>query len=211
MPDLRPLALIGTLALGYTSAPAMDLRGYSVVKLHPGLNNLDRAFGGHPISVVIAHRENFNAHSFDVVTFYLWDRDAAKGLDIVGLWDKDNEALSLDISGGADCLLHDFRLLWPKKGNTPLLVVAERPLLTTYVDNAPVTFRFYTLKQNTAGDLGPAYWFDLTETQTSKPAYCDVGVALAREWGLGDYRATPRPEGYRNGLQAMSNNRPRGP
>jgi hypothetical protein len=100
MPDLRPLALFSALALGVTSASALVLSGYSVVKLHPGLNNLDHAFGGHPVSVVIGHRENFDAHSFDVVTFYLWDRDAAKGLDIVGLWDKDKEALSLNVSGG---------------------------------------------------------------------------------------------------------------
>lgn len=211
MSDLRPLALIGALTLAVTSASAMDLGRYSVVKLHPGLNNLDRAFGGHPVSVVIGHRENFNAHSFDVVTFYLWDRDAAKGLDIVGVWDKDKEALSLDVSGGADCLLHDFRLLWPKKGGGPLLVVADRPLLTTYIDNAPVTFRFYTLKQNTAGAPGPAYWFDLAETQTSEAVYCDVGIALSRELGLGDYRTTPRPEGNRNTPQAMSDNRSREP
>lgn len=189
----------------------MDLNGYSVVKLRPGLNNLDRAFGGHPVSVVIGHRENFNAHTFNVVTFYLWDRDPSKGLDIVGLWDKDKEALSLQVSEGADCLLHDFRLLWPKQGRTPLLVVADHPLLTTYIDNAPVTFKFYTLKQNTAGDIGPAYWFDLTETQTSKAEYCDVGLALSRELGLGDYRTSPRPDGYWNSPKAMSNNRSRGP
>jgi hypothetical protein len=206
MPHLRILAHIGALALGFTSASAMDLSGYSVVKLHPGLNNLDRAFAGHPVSVVIGHRENFNAHSFQVVTYYLWDRDASKGLDIVGLWDKDKEALSLQVSGGADCLLHDFRLLWPHKGRAPLLVVADRPLLTSYTDNAPVNFKIYTLKQNPSGDLGPAYWFDLAETQTSKAAYCDVGVALSRELGLSDYRTTPRPEGYWSSPQAMSNN-----
>jgi hypothetical protein len=79
------------------------------------------------------------------------------------------------------------------------------------MENAPVIFKFYTLKQNTAGDLGPAYWFDLAETQISKAAYCDVGVALSRELGLGDYRTTARPEGYRNSPQAMSDNRSRGP
>jgi hypothetical protein len=92
-----------------------------------------------------------------------------------------------------------------------LLVVADHPLLTSHIENAPVTFKFYTLKQNTAGDIGPAYWFDLAETQISKAAYCDVGVALSRELGLGDYRPTARPEGYRNSPQAMSNNRSRGP
>lgn len=204
MPPLRFLALISALTLEVSSSSAMDVSDYSVVKLHPGLNNLDRAFAGHPVSVIIGHRENYDAHSFEVVTFYLWDRDASKGLDIVGLWDKDKEALSLQASGGADCLLHDFRFLWPHKGHAPLLVVATRPLLTSYVDNAPVTFKFYVLKQNTSGELGPAFWFDLAETQTSKAAYCDVGVALSRELGLGDYRTTPRPEGYRNSSSAIS-------
>ena len=76
MPHLRPFTLVGALALAVASASALDLGGYSVVKLHGGLNNLALAFAGHRISVVIGHRENFNAHSFDVVTFYLSDGGA---------------------------------------------------------------------------------------------------------------------------------------
>jgi len=218
MPHLRPFTLVGALALAVTSASAMDLGGYSVVKLHGGLNNLALAFAGHRISVVIGHRENFNAHSFDVVTFYLSNGEPSEGLDIVGVWDKDKggikdkEVLTEYVSGGADCLLHDFRLLTSEREGPPMLVVADRPLLTSYVDNAPVLFKFYALKRKTDGlPGGPAYWFDLVETQASRVEYCDVGVALSRELGLGDYRSSPRPDGYWNSPKAMSNNRSRGP
>jgi hypothetical protein len=212
MPHLRHLALIAASALPIISASAADLTGYSVVKLHPGLNNLDLAFAERPVSVVVGHRENFNAHSFDVVTFYVSNGDPTKGLDIIGLWDKGKEALTTHVSGGADCLLHDFRLLRSSLADPPMLVVADRPLLTSFVDNAPVLFKFYTLKQKTDRlPGGPAYWFDLVETQTSKAAYCDVGVALSRELGLDDYRISARPDGYWNSPGAMSNNRSRGP
>ena len=189
----------------------MDVRGYTVVKLHRGLNDLELGFAGRKFSVAIAHRENFNAHSFDVVTLYLRSGNASTGLDIVGLWEKNQEELILTVSGGADCLLHDFRLLASGRGAAPMLVVADRPLLTSYADNEPVTFKFYVLKRNTAGLAGePAYWFDLADTQTSKAAYCDVGAALSRELGLGDYRTPPRPDGYWNSPKAISDSS-RGP
>jgi hypothetical protein len=206
MHKLRPLALIAIASLlAVTLASATDLRGYAVVKLHRGLNNLDLAFAGQKLSVAIAHRENFNAHSFDVVTVYLSSGDPSNGLDILGVWDKNHEELTLNVGGGADCLLHDFRLLKSTGGTAPMLVVADRPLLMSYADNEPVSFRFYVLKQNTDGLTGvPAYWFDLVETRASKRAYCDVGAALARELGLGDYRTSPRPDDYWNSPEAMA-------
>lgn len=211
MRHFGPVTLAAVLAFAATSVLAMDFGGYSVVKLHPGLNNLDLSFAGHPVSVVIGHRENFNAHSSDVVTFYLWDRDPSRRLDIVGLWDKEKEELSLQVSGGADCLLHDFRLLRSKRAGPPELVVADRPLLKSYADNGAVSFKFYVLKQSTEGIPGrPPFWFELVATQTSREAYCDVGVALSRELGLGDYRAVPRPEGSRNSPQPMSNDGSKG-
>jgi hypothetical protein len=203
---IRPLALAAVaLALGIPTALAIDFGGYAVVKLHRGLNDPDLAFAGRKFSVAVAHRENFNAHSFDVVTVYLSSGDPSGGLDILGFWDKNHEELTLTVSGGADCLLHDFRLLKSTRGAAPMLVVADRPLLGTYADNEPVSFKFYVLRQNTDGLAGePAYWFDRVETQTSKGAYCDVGAALARELGLGDYRTPPRPDDYWNSPAAMS-------
>jgi hypothetical protein len=206
----RPLALLVIASgLAAATAVAMDVSGYAVVKLHRGLNNLDLGFAGRKFSVAIAHRENFNAHSFDVVTVYLSSGDPSQGLDIVGFWDKTKEGLTLTVSGGADCLLHDFRLLESTRGMPPMLVVAERPLVMSYADNEPVSFRFYALKQNTEGLPGePAYWFDLVETRTSRRAYCDVGFALSRELGLGDYRTSPRPDDYWDSPKAVSGDSP---
>jgi hypothetical protein len=211
MLHLRSFALIGALTVALSSVSAADLSSYAVVKLHPGLNNLDLAFGDSFLSVIIGHRENFNAHGFEVVSFYLSNGDPSKGLDILGLWDKDKEALTITVSGGADCLLHDFRLLRSRAAGPPMLVVADRPPLASFVDNAPVSFGFYELKQSTAGLPGKVpYWFDLVETRTSKAAYCDVGVAFSRELGLGDYRTAPRPDGYQNSPGAVSDSRWRG-
>jgi len=212
MPHLRPLALLGPFAFALTTAYAADLSSYSVVKLHAGLNSPDFAFAQRQVLVVIGHRDNFNAHSFEVVTFYLSNGDPSKSLNIVGIWDKDKEALTTSVSGGADCFLHDFRLLKSKSGDAPVLVVADRPLLGSFGENAPVTFRIYLLKHSTDGIPGePPYRFDLVETRTSKAAYCDVGFALSRELGLDDYRTPPRPDDYWNYPGAMSNNRWRGP
>jgi hypothetical protein len=84
-----------------------------------------------------------------------------------------------------------------------MVVIADRPLLTSYVDDAPVSFKFYSFRQKTDRlPGGPAYWFDLVGTQTSKATYCDVEVALSRALGLEDYRTSS---------QAMSNNRWSGP
>ena len=203
MPSIRHVFLVVALALAVTSASAPNLVGYSVVKLHRGLNDVNLGFAGRRAAVVIGHRENFNAHSFDIVTIYLSNGKSSEGLDIVGFWDKDQEALYLTVSGGADCLLHDFRLLRSARSDPSMVVVADRPLLRTYVDAEPVSFKFYSFKQKTDRlPGGPAYWFDLIGTQTSKAAYCDVGVALSHELGLEDYRASS---------QAMSKNSWRGP
>ena len=197
--SIASIALVAAWALAGTSASALDLGGYSVVKLHRGLNNVDLGIARRRVSVVIGHRENFNAHSFDVVTIYLSNGGPSTGLDIVGFWDKDQEALLLTVAGGADCLLHDFRLLKSARGAAPVVVVADRPLLTSYVDDAPVSFKLYSFREKSDGlPGGPAYWFDLVETKTSKAQYCDVGVALSRELGLEDYRISAKASDNRS-------------
>ena len=67
----------------------------------------------------------------------MWSRfifptgEPSEGLNIVGVWDKDKdgikekEVLTEYVSGGADCLLHDFRLLSSARGGPG---VGARPL-----------------------------------------------------------------------------------
>jgi len=37
----------------------------------------------------------------------------------------------------------------PDREAAPMLIVADRPILRSYIDNAPVSFKFYALKQTT--------------------------------------------------------------
>lgn len=108
----------------------------------------------------------FNAHGFGVGIFYL---KAPKGAiptgfrndDVLGLatvWDDvkgSNEALTVTTSGGADCVLHDFRLLISSQHKPSLLVLADREMGETFVDEERVTFKTYTLTQNIEKMFGP--------------------------------------------------------
>jgi len=198
------------LAIYAATAPAadlpdtFDLRGYAVIPLHRGMNTVNAGLDGQSASVVIGHRENFNAHSFNVVTFYLTPTGAQTDsanpwpeLNIVGLFDTHpdgthTESQFVTVGGGADCVVRDFRLLRSATGQPPALVIASRPVIHSYADPDPVTFSFYRLMQNVQEDAGePKYWFKLVETRPAQKQYCDVGDALSHELGLPDYRVPP--------------------
>jgi hypothetical protein len=198
-----PSLLMAALALAASSASAMDLGGYVVIKLHRGINAVELGVAGHHATVVMGHRENFNVHSFEVTTVDLSAGSAAENFNVVGFWDDEKESLFLSTSGGADCLLHDFRLLRSDRGAPPMVVVADRQLRESYFEDSPVSFKFYVLTWNDIGLPGqPDYWFKLVKTEMTKATYCDVGVALSRELRLPDYR---------DASQAMFNNRWSGP
>jgi hypothetical protein len=197
--QLRQLFFALTLALMTASAGVLELGSYKVVRLVYGVNAVDFGPPGTHGTVLLGWRENFNAHGFGVATFYLKiPKGAVSGLqrdDMLGLvsvWDdvKDSkEALTVTTSGGADCVLHDFRLLISNQHKPTLLVLADRKMDETYVEENSVTFKTYTLKQNIEQMPGPpTYYFDLTEQRTAKRKYCDVEKAFHDELDIGDYR-----------------------
>ena len=191
---LRTVTLVGALALAVVPALAIELHDYTAVRLHRGINDVDLGVTGQHAIVVVGHRANWNAHSFDVTTIYLSGGSPATGLDIIGVWDDQKESLYLTTSGGADCLLHDFRLLRSVRGAPPAVVVADRQLRESFAEDSPVTFKFYVLMHNDIGLPGePTYWFKLVETRNAKAAYCDVGAALFRELGLAKYSVWSGP------------------
>jgi len=152
------------------------------IALHYGSNTIDFGAGDKPGTAVLAHRENFNAHGFDVLTVYLAD------WQLISVFDSDKEALLLTAGGGADCMLHDFRLVRDRDGAVRL-VVAERDFGDGYADTAPVRFKFYALRRNTAGDVGyPTAYFQLTGRSVAKKSYCDVGEAFMEDLHIGPYR-----------------------
>ena len=164
--------LIGLPALAQAAAP---------VALENGLNRIDFTGDGRADLVVVAHRENFNAHGFDVASFHVEDGDT---LLQVPLFDGDDERQFATVSGGADCTLHDLRLLPGKPGEPMTLVVADRALGDSYADPNTVTFTWYALRTNDAGDIGvPRYRFARTRTTQADKPYCDVGDAFEATFG----------------------------
>lgn len=180
--------VISTFAL---ALPARAAEPPQVLKLSDGVTSFQLSGVGLPAMAVLAHRANFNAHSFDVFSLYIKDAAAsgdAPAWQSVSIFDGDTERLNLTVSGGADCLLHDFRLVSSAR---PLqLVVAERELGQSYANAHTVTFSFYTLRKNSQAFIGrPLYYFERTGTQRAARSYCDVGDAFKNELGMERYGA----------------------
>lgn len=129
--------------------------------------------------VVIGKRENFNAHSFDLASLYI----TVNGQwEAVTVFDADKERDQLTSSGGADCVLHDFRLSQKSPQKPFRLIVADREFGNSFVDVQPVVFRIYSLTNNADNMPGrPTWYFELRATRTSRKSYCDVGEAFDQE------------------------------
>jgi len=144
-----------------------------------GITNLDLLGDGTPAMTVVGRRENFNAHSFDVSSFFvrLGDR-----WEVVPLFGAGKEQDSVTSAGGADCLLHDFRLV-QSAPHTPLtLILADRDYGDSFVDVRPVTFRAYQLTRNERSVPGKPTWsYLLRSSWQSAKSYCDVGDAFVHE------------------------------
>jgi hypothetical protein len=95
------------------------------------------------------------------------------------------EREALRVSGGADCRLHDFRLLKPIGSNPVRLILADRDPGSSYADVANVHFSYFELAKNDDGDPGwPSLYFKLKDTKVSSHQYCDVDEALDKELHL---------------------------
>jgi hypothetical protein len=192
--QLRQLFFGTALALMTGHAAAADFSSYKAVKIVYGMNTIDFGPPATHGTVILGWRENFNAHGFGVAIFYLNNQKGPVSglqsddrLGLVSVWDGRQEELTVRISGSADCVLHDFRLLISNEHKPSLLVLADRQMGETFIDQETVTFKIYTLKQNKEQMPGaPTYFFDLTEQRTAKRKYCDVENAFRDELGLND-------------------------
>jgi len=190
-PNLIAILAGLTILFGIPDTNAASLLdNYTVVKLEYGENRVDFNNDGVPDLVVVGHRENFNAHDYDVISFYANEPgDESRRLAIVPMFDQDKESVTLAAAGGADCRLHDFRLLRPKHGNQSLLIVADRKMSDGFFEENTVTFSYFKLERNSTESVGwPYLYFKLAEVREAKAKYCDVNQAFRSELGLGDYR-----------------------
>lgn len=191
--------MVVALALPAPGAPnAEALEGLELIPLRAGFNKVDLDGAGTAATVVVARRENFNAHSFDVVSFYtelMTAADDAARLHVITIYDEEQSrhALELTTSEGADCILADHRLFRDRAHRMAVLITAERKFGETFVDEQPVTFRRYVLKRNTESLVGaPPVYFEFERKWVSKKSYCDVEEAFEKELGVVG-RAGPKP------------------
>jgi hypothetical protein len=171
-------------ASAVASSPLMG----DVIRFGNGTTQVDILGDGSAGQVIVGTRQNFNAHGFDVVAFYVKAVTNSDGTawNIIPVIDGSDEKLSLAVSGGADCLLHDVRLVRTTGERYATLVVADRELGESFGDAAEVTFTFYGLMKNEDGEPGrPLYYFSKARVSKASRAYCDVGEALAKELKLG--------------------------
>lgn len=149
------------------------------------------SLGGQNLIGVRSRRENFNAHSFEVVSFYFRDTsDAKPELNLVPIFGtekgKHEERYEITVSGGADCLLHDFRLVKGQGKQPARLVVAHRTMGDSYVTPGAVQFVYYDLMQNEEGIPGnPPLYFEEKSRTNSRQKYCDVNEAFDQELKMG--------------------------
>jgi hypothetical protein len=186
--SLRSLALITFVA---TSAVAADGGGLKVLPVNNGVNQLTLL--GEPAMAVRAWRENYNAHGFDVVSFYVRDKAAGEKAfwNLVPMFGQVakadiSEHLEITVGGGADCVLHDFRLLRSDDDKRVMLVIAQRDMGDSFADAAPVHFTWYDLTKNEDEAPGePWLYFRQTRTSQATKPYCDVEEAFDKELHLG--------------------------
>jgi hypothetical protein len=178
------------VALAWLPAHAASYRDAQVIPLHNGFNTI--TLGGHPATLVLTWRENYNAHGFAVATMYargLGQSDEHATWQVVPVFQRPDatpiELDALTASGGADCLLHSFRLFTLPHDARTWLAIARRGMGQSYIDRMPVHFDIYRTVQNDDGDVGsPPLSFVYDHSQSSRQPYCDVDQAFEHELGL---------------------------
>ncbi len=182
------LMIAGTAASAFASAEERS----EALPLSYGTREVRGAATELGLRTTLLRRENFNAHGFDVLFVHrASSSESAEKQQLVPFFMQDGESASLRTHEGADCVLRDFRLtVSPESGLE--VVVAERELHESYVEELPVRFREFKLQRNPEGTPGrPSLYFEETRSWQSKSSYCDVSDALQREMGLAD-RRSPR-------------------
>jgi hypothetical protein len=171
-----------------------EFKAYRVIPLRNGANRIDLNGDGVKDLIFLAWRENYNAHGFDIYTFYLNAsslKDASLPKDpwyLIPFFDEKGAANTYTTAMGADFILSDIRILQPKSSDrAPVLaVIGVRELGLSYAEEASVKFIIYEMKANREGVVGqPPCYFQQARIIPVTKKYRDVNEAFQEELGLG--------------------------
>ncbi len=176
------LAGIATL-IAQTRAP---------LPLKNGPNVVDVLGDGSPAQIMVARRDNGNAHGYSLFTAYVQAPDEGdnKRWQVVPFEDAAAKNAgyreSLSTQEGADCVLRDVRVIPQPKGGVEV-VVATRDFGESYAASAAVSFDHYRVMHGDGIPGEPTFYFKLSGSQKSRRKHCDVNEAFDQELGLGSH------------------------
>jgi hypothetical protein len=176
------LALLLAPLLASAANAAPTAANPKVILVNNGINKF--TLGKYKMLAVRSQRDNGNAHGFEVVSFH----EAGEQLNLVPLFSSERKPLGesyhLTVSGGADCVLHDFRLVKPEGKKPAQLILADRDLGESYADADTVRFTYYELVEN-GDDIGAPLYFAQKSKGVARRKFCDVNEAFDKELRLG--------------------------
>lgn len=192
---ILPLAACGLLTLtgpapaGPVAKGTAGLAGATVLPLQNGPNTVDLLGDGTRATVFVARKENFNAHGYSSIAFYLhsgYDRSDSAEWQLLPFVDRRADRDVIRTEEGADCTLMDFRVLRVRPHAAVVVIIARREQGESFADSVPVQFDVYRLQRNREGLPGwPTYYFQFERSIPASRPYCDVNEAFQQELGLG--------------------------
>lgn len=193
-----PLVLVAVAGLLLVPTPSLaqgrvgpnrmsrPFAGWVIVPLVNGPNQVDLDGDGRPDEVIVARRENGNAHDFSVFTFLAHSVSAYSDTvqwNLLPFFDGRGQELdALATTEGADCLLGTVWLVREsgRAGNALGVLDGDREVGESYAAPAPVRFTLYRLFVNDSGAIGsPRLSFRVQRTFRAPKPYCDVRNAAA--------------------------------
>jgi hypothetical protein len=187
----RPESQQPLTAASETALDSGPFGGLNVVNLRNGINDVDLDLDGQLDRVLIAWRENYNAHGYSAVTFLWRNPGGAPGpiWQLIPFVERGGQGGfdTYRTVEGADCRLSDVRVLRDNTASrrATLVIVGTRELGGTYADSAAVSFAVYEMSRNADGEAGtPTLYFASGRRISATSLYCDIGQAFSAELGI---------------------------
>lgn len=191
-------ALIVIMAIcGGAQGKQLSLPQNQLIQIPSGITSTDLTGDGVPDTILKIWRENFNAHSYFITQFIKGTidpktltgsekikKDSEGGLsgseapEAIGV-EKNSGAFEHELisSGGADCVMHDYRVFI--KNKKIFLVTGDIGLNEHFCSEDFVDFQIYKMAMNSEGVPGDTlFYFKPLKDFKSESKFSDVAAAF---------------------------------
>ncbi len=194
------LLVAGLIAVlgGFVALPADAQQGEKSrisdlmpIPLRQGVNRIERfAPDGRDAQIVLAWRDNGNAHSYDLFLVMLPGRVVAQDWYVVGVDRVEGDGRFQDVivdqpHTGED-MVRSVRFARGRLDGQPatFLLTATREITAALPDPANVVLEVFRLVRNVDGPGATRDYFQRVSRTRTTTRFCNAEIALAREFGL---------------------------